>query len=264
MVRIRALRDAYALTAEQVADRMAELGIPVNRNTLYNIERGAKKPSDRVLDTYARALGLNPLDVWQGLLRQPAGTDDQATHQSTSPAPQNTRANTPLTAARSTAGRQDGHRGIAAIAESVSWPDSGMTWRGYVERHAISDPGRKRDGTGRVAAEPEEHLNTPDEVADWISRRAAEIDKTAEPNARRLNALKASPWSIHRSVAARGRSVYASSHVAPGHVVDLCAQVVRAKDFGDRGATWPSNGHETRQAAAYSSLAEPAVSVIIE
>jgi transcriptional regulator with XRE-family HTH domain len=69
MVRIRELRDAYGLTAEQLADRMAELGVPVDRNTLYNIESGAKKPSARVLDAYARALGVNPLDVWQGPLR---------------------------------------------------------------------------------------------------------------------------------------------------------------------------------------------------
>ncbi|HWE91647.1 MAG TPA: helix-turn-helix transcriptional regulator [Pseudonocardiaceae bacterium] len=72
MVRIRELRDAYGLTAEQLADRMAELGVPVDRNTLYNIESGAKKPSDRVLDAYARALGVNPLDVWKGPLRRPA------------------------------------------------------------------------------------------------------------------------------------------------------------------------------------------------
>jgi transcriptional regulator with XRE-family HTH domain len=70
MVRIRVLRDACGLTAEQLADRMAELGVPVNRNTLYNIEAGAKKPSARVLDAYALALGVHPLDVWQGPLRQ--------------------------------------------------------------------------------------------------------------------------------------------------------------------------------------------------
>ncbi|HWE89235.1 MAG TPA: helix-turn-helix transcriptional regulator [Pseudonocardiaceae bacterium] len=75
MVRIRALRDTYGLTAEQLADRMAELGVPVDRNTLYNLELGAKKPSDRILDAYARALGVNPLDVWQGPLRPPARAD---------------------------------------------------------------------------------------------------------------------------------------------------------------------------------------------
>ncbi|HWE89879.1 MAG TPA: helix-turn-helix transcriptional regulator [Pseudonocardiaceae bacterium] len=73
MVRLRVLRDAYGLTAEQLAVRMAELGVPVDRNSLYNIESGAKKPSDRVLDAYARALGVNPLDVWQGPLRTPPG-----------------------------------------------------------------------------------------------------------------------------------------------------------------------------------------------
>jgi transcriptional regulator with XRE-family HTH domain len=72
MVRIRALRTAYGLTAEQLADRMAELGVRVNRNTLYNIEAGAKRPSDRVLDAYVLALGVHPLDVWQGPLRRTA------------------------------------------------------------------------------------------------------------------------------------------------------------------------------------------------
>lgn len=75
MVRIRALRDAYGLTAEHLADRMAELGVPIDRNSLYNIERAAKKPSNRVLDAYARAVGVNPLDVWQGPLRKPAEAD---------------------------------------------------------------------------------------------------------------------------------------------------------------------------------------------
>jgi transcriptional regulator with XRE-family HTH domain len=78
MVRIRVLRDIYGLTAEQLADRMAELGVSVNHNTLYNIERGAKKPSDRTLDAYARALGINPLDVWQGPLRPPVTSDHAA------------------------------------------------------------------------------------------------------------------------------------------------------------------------------------------
>jgi transcriptional regulator with XRE-family HTH domain len=82
MARIRVLRDAYGLTAEQLADRMGELGVPVDRNTLYNIESGAKKPSARVLDAYARALGLNPLDFWQGPLRRA-----KAASQAPAPAP---------------------------------------------------------------------------------------------------------------------------------------------------------------------------------
>ncbi|HWE90443.1 MAG TPA: helix-turn-helix transcriptional regulator [Pseudonocardiaceae bacterium] len=79
MVRIRALRHAYGLTAAQLADRMAELGVPVDRNSLYNIESGAKKPSDRILDAYARALGVHPLDVWQGLPRPATTEPDRVT-----------------------------------------------------------------------------------------------------------------------------------------------------------------------------------------
>ncbi|HWE91770.1 MAG TPA: helix-turn-helix transcriptional regulator [Pseudonocardiaceae bacterium] len=76
MVRIGVLRDAYGLTAGQLAERMAELGVRVNRNSLYNIERGKKKASARVLDAYARALNVNPLDVWQGPLRRSAADSE--------------------------------------------------------------------------------------------------------------------------------------------------------------------------------------------
>jgi transcriptional regulator with XRE-family HTH domain len=213
MVRIRALRDAYGLTAEQLAERMAELGVPVDRNSLYNIERGAKKPSDRVLDAYARALGVNPLDVWQGPLRRSAEAVD-----------------TPAEA-----GAADGKAGAAGHAGPATGLSSVLSgrvlpavtrWRCYVEHHAMSDVRRKLGGTERVAAVPEVELLTPDQVANWIIRRVTEISKTAEPTAQRLNALKDHPWSVNRSVAAKGRSVYASVHVSPGHVVDLCAEPV--------------------------------------
>lgn len=102
----------------------------------------------------------------------------------------------------------------------------GVVWRGYTEPHAISNVGRKLDGTARLAATPEVELGTPADVADWISCRAAQISTTAHPHARRLNARKITPWSVHRSVAATGRSVYTSVHIAPGRVVDVCAEVV--------------------------------------
>ena len=70
MVRLRALRNAYGLTAGQLAERMFEQGVPVDRNSLYNIESGLKKPSDRLLDAYARALAVSPLDVCQAPPRQ--------------------------------------------------------------------------------------------------------------------------------------------------------------------------------------------------
>jgi transcriptional regulator with XRE-family HTH domain len=84
MVRIRALRQAHSLTAAEVVDRMAGLGVKVDRNSLYNIESGKKKPSARLLDTYARALGVHPLDVWQGSW---GSADSPPTQPPTSPAP---------------------------------------------------------------------------------------------------------------------------------------------------------------------------------
>ncbi|HWE92173.1 MAG TPA: helix-turn-helix transcriptional regulator [Pseudonocardiaceae bacterium] len=211
MVRIRALRDAYGLTAEQVADRMAELGVPVDRNTLYNIESGAKKPSERVLDAYARALGVNPLDVWQGPLRKPAAS-----------------------------GRPDkGSTGPPRVLDPIptitagAWPGQRLRWRCYVEQHALSatpNARRKLAGTARAAATPETELFSPAQVADWLARRATEIRRTAGRDAQRLNLLKDIRWSVTRSVAARGRSVYVSVHVAPGRVIDLCAEAVRAAD----------------------------------
>lgn len=202
MVRIRDLRDAHGLTAEQLADRMAELGVRVDRNTIYNIELGAKKPSERVLNAYARALGVNPLNVWQGPLRRLARSN-----------------------------RAGG--GSALPPGSATGHQSGLVWHGYVERHAISDARRKPDGATRTARAPEVELATPDRVADWLARRATEIGRTAEPNARRLNALTGNPWSVNRGVAAKGRSVYATVHVGPGRVIDLCAEVVRPTDPGE-------------------------------
>ena len=209
MVRIRALRDAYGLTAEQVADRMAELGVPVDRNTLYNIESGAKKPSERVLDAYARALGVKPLDVWQGPLRKPAPSR------------------------RPDKGSTGPPRVPDPIPTITGRTGQNLIWRCYVERHALSANGRRKlAGSARAGAPPETELFSPAEVADWLARRAAEIRRTAEPDAQRLNVLKDIRWSVTRSVAAKGRSVYASVHVAPGRVVDLCAEAVPATDPG--------------------------------
>lgn len=63
-VSIRAVREAYGLTIQQLIDRIAEQGVDVSdRGTISNIELGRKRPSDRLLIAWAKALKLNPVDV---------------------------------------------------------------------------------------------------------------------------------------------------------------------------------------------------------
>jgi transcriptional regulator with XRE-family HTH domain len=64
-VRIRPYRVAVAgMTLEQLAERIAEHGVPVSVPHLSRVERGQENPSERLLRAWSLALGLNPLDVW--------------------------------------------------------------------------------------------------------------------------------------------------------------------------------------------------------
>ena len=61
---IRALREAYGLTIDQLVTRIEEHGVTVvNTSTIRNVETGNKRPSSRLLNAWARALKLNPTDV---------------------------------------------------------------------------------------------------------------------------------------------------------------------------------------------------------
>lgn len=71
MVRMKVLRQVSGLTLVQVVDRMAEHGVSLSEGGLSNIENGNKQASDRVLIAWAKALGIDPLDVWHGPLRKP-------------------------------------------------------------------------------------------------------------------------------------------------------------------------------------------------
>lgn len=44
---------------------------PVNDDGISNVENGNKKASDRLLTAWAKALGIEPLNVWHGPLRPP-------------------------------------------------------------------------------------------------------------------------------------------------------------------------------------------------
>ena len=69
MVRIKDIRKARGLTLKQLADRIAEHGVEISEGGISNVENGNKKASDRLLDAWAKALGIEPLEVWHGPLR---------------------------------------------------------------------------------------------------------------------------------------------------------------------------------------------------
>jgi transcriptional regulator with XRE-family HTH domain len=71
MIRMKDARLLLGLSQVQVTDRMAEHGIEMSVGGLSNIENGNKKASDRVLIAWAKALGIDPLNVWHGPLRAP-------------------------------------------------------------------------------------------------------------------------------------------------------------------------------------------------
>lgn len=79
MVTLRSLRKALELTGDDLAERIAEQGVTVNTDHLYNVEAGRKRGSEKLIGAWARALRLQRLDVYQtedlrGLL------DDEGEH----------------------------------------------------------------------------------------------------------------------------------------------------------------------------------------
>lgn len=65
MVRIRVLRQAHDLTIRELADRVGAHGATVSPAGLSNVENGHKRASERLLTAWAKALGVNTLDIWQ-------------------------------------------------------------------------------------------------------------------------------------------------------------------------------------------------------
>jgi hypothetical protein len=55
---------------KQLSERIAEQGVQITESGISNVENGNKKASDLLLMAWARALGLQPLDVWHGPLRK--------------------------------------------------------------------------------------------------------------------------------------------------------------------------------------------------
>lgn len=70
MVRIKDLRLAHGWTMLQLADRIQEQGVQITEAGISNVENGNKQGSDRLLTAWAKALGVDPLNVWHGPLRK--------------------------------------------------------------------------------------------------------------------------------------------------------------------------------------------------
>ena len=71
MIRIKDLRLAHGWTMKQLAERVAEQGASITESGVSNVENGNKQASDRLLIAWAKALGVDPLNVWHGPLRKP-------------------------------------------------------------------------------------------------------------------------------------------------------------------------------------------------
>ena len=66
-VRIRDYREALGISVSQLVERIYETGYAdsVHPDTIRNVELGHKRASKPLMTAWAKALGLNPLDVWQ-------------------------------------------------------------------------------------------------------------------------------------------------------------------------------------------------------
>lgn len=71
MVRLKEVRIAHGLGQGQLAERILEQGVEITVAGISNVENGNKKASDRLLTAWAKALGIEPLNVWHGPLRPP-------------------------------------------------------------------------------------------------------------------------------------------------------------------------------------------------
>lgn len=66
-VRIRDYREALGISVSQLVERIKETGYSgsVHPDTIRNVELGHKRASKPLMTAWVKALGLNPLDVWQ-------------------------------------------------------------------------------------------------------------------------------------------------------------------------------------------------------
>jgi hypothetical protein len=107
---------------------------------------------------------------------------------------------------------------------------SAMTlWHAYTERHTLTDSNRKAEGRdARLGRTPDEVIHDPEQVAAWVSAKLAMLGRAADDDGRRWNALTTDQASINRSLARKGKSVYASVRLTTTEVVDICVESVPA------------------------------------
>lgn len=73
-VRIRDFRKARGLNIPTLVERIAAYGIVVHKATISNIELGYKRGSEELMNAWARALGLDPIDIYQPPLLAAVGS----------------------------------------------------------------------------------------------------------------------------------------------------------------------------------------------
>ena len=75
LVTLRAVREAYGLSRDDLAQRISEQGgVTGNASTIRVVETCNAKPSNELITAWARALRLNPTDV----ILPPNGSDGEA------------------------------------------------------------------------------------------------------------------------------------------------------------------------------------------
>lgn len=102
-------------------------------------------------------------------------------------------------------------------------------WHAYTERHTLTDTERKAEGREtRLSRTPDEVIHDPEQVAAWVSTQIGLLGKSADDDGRRWNSLTGDHASINRSLARKGKSVYASVRLTTTEVVDICVEAVPA------------------------------------
>lgn len=77
-VQIRDLRKAYGLSIPGLVARIRRHGVSVHKDHISNVERGERRASNELMTAWAKALGVNPLDVYQPPADDHARNKDEA------------------------------------------------------------------------------------------------------------------------------------------------------------------------------------------
>jgi transcriptional regulator with XRE-family HTH domain len=64
-VRIRDLRKAHKMSIPTLVERIQAHGVKVHADHISNVELGYRRASDELIAAWAKALGVDPLDITQ-------------------------------------------------------------------------------------------------------------------------------------------------------------------------------------------------------